>query len=156
MKKIFLFSLLFLALQLQAQKFTIDLDSVSENKVFIKDYKWKGSKDTVMLITAKINGAFNTVEDSSQFNFNITFEGRLDSVKGVRQREKQLDKERENEVRRQEEKLLKLYKRNSDIKPELQERNGKAKQPATILIVPKNYNNTSSPPVTKKKRWWKK
>jgi len=152
MKKVFILFLALFALQLQAQKFEfpqgivlrIELDSITENAAFVRSFKITNKKDTLLTqlrVTAKVNGNFNTNQDSSEFNFNMTFEGVLDSAKGIKRFEKDLFEQKQAQIRREEAKLLKLYEKNKDVSPLLREKNAQPKQQQNI--VPKSYGSTS-------------
>jgi hypothetical protein len=159
MKQIFSAILLFVAFQLQAQKFIVDLDSISENKVFVKSFKWKDNRDTVLALTVKVNGQFYTNSDTSDFNFNLTFEGKLDSAKGVKAREKQIQKDAEDVIRREEARLLRLYEKNKDVDPKLKEKVSGTKlgiigtAPTSYSTVAVKKTNAELPP---KRKWWQR
>lgn len=148
-----------LSLTVSAQKITVDLDSVSENKVFITSFKWQKSVDTVLVMQYKVNGL--VYGDSATGNFNMTFEWKLDSVKGVTAAAKRIKAEKEVEIRQQEARLKKLYEKNPDIDPNLRDKNTQAARLGFIRDVPKSYDfGTESelfkPLPVKKRKWWQR
>lgn len=160
MKKLFFLACVLFSISAKAQfqfpssmSFKIEIDSIDENKVFIKQFKIVNLADTTlqfMRITAKVNGKFNANADSSQFNFNVTFEGQLDSAKGIKNLERRLAKEKEDEIRQEEARLLRLYKKNKDVDPKLKEKAAGAK--LGVMAIPKSYETA----VVKKKKWYQR
>lgn len=156
-KTVFLAFFACLSLFLKAQKITIDLDSISENKIFIQSFKWKKSTDTVLLMQYKVNGL--VYGDSAQGNFNMTFEWKLDSVKGVTAATKRIKAEKEAEIRQQEARLLKLYEKNKDVDPNLRDKNRLGAQQGFIGSIPNSYSSgalVTMPLPVKKRKWWQR
>ena len=169
MKKIVLLAIFAcLSLFAKAQKITVDLDSVSENKVFVTSVKWKKSTDTVLVITYKVNG--QVYGDSSVGNFNMTFEWALDSVKGFTGRKAAALAEREKEIRQLEEKLLKAYEKNKEVDPKLRNRDAQRQgaQMGFMGDMPKSDNSdlfkaknpinfkTDTTSAKPKRKWWQR
>lgn len=161
MKKI-LFLTVFACLTLfaKAQKITIDLDSISDNKVFIESFKWQKSKDTLLVVQYKVNGL--VYGNNNLGNFNMTFEWKLDSVKGVTAATNRIKAEKEVEIRELEAKLLRAYEKNKDVNPNLQKDKIKTSAQPKGLIgdVPKSYDySVGFKPIevqTKKRKWWQR
>lgn len=158
---IFLTIFVSLAFSSKAQKITIDLDSISDNKVFVQSYKWKKSTDTVQVIEYKVNGIFYDLGNGG-FNFNMTFEGKLDGTSGFISKIQRIAEEKEKEVRELEAKLLKIYNKNPEIDQKLKKYPAKnSAQPQGFKMdIPKNYDVIDKPKTevsntTPKRKWWK-
>jgi len=149
MKKILFLAAILFSIAANAQKITIDIDSLVDNQTTIVAQKWNKSKDSVRVVKIRVNG--QVYGDSTLGNCNITLEWRLDTANAVKVLQKQLDRERKAEAEKVEAERDKFYRKNPDlVKPK---DTAKVQQPQALL--PKSYDVIVKPPI-KKRKWYQK